>query len=321
MMFGTGEPFTYVECTACGSLALADPPARLEDHYPADYAPFAAPPGERTVPAPTAEPALRLLTDVVLRSAPTARLATDLSARLGWRAARWFASLGGLGLTTRSAVLDVGCGSGHRLGTFRRFGFGDLTGTDQFLPEGGEPPPGVTLSRRSVHELPGPFDLVMLHHSLEHMPDPASVLARCAEILSPGGVLLVRVPLAGSYAWRTYGVDWVQLDAPRHLLLFTEKALVELAARCGFTAARVLYDSDAFQFWGSELYRRGLPLHRPEGVEDPASLFPARQLRAYEREARRLNRAGDGDQATFVFRPSPRPTLPADRDASVSSST
>lgn len=44
-----------------------------------------------------------------------------------------------------------------------------------------------------------------------HSPDPGQ----------PPTALAVRLPPAGTYGWRSYGVHWVQLDAPRHRVLPT----------------------------------------------------------------------------------------------------
>src|SRR3989304_5704603 len=95
----------------------------------------------------------------------------------------------------------------------------------------------------------------------EHMDDPRSTLLHIARLLRPGHILLISLPLAGKYAWRKYESYWAQLDAPRHLFLHTEETIRLLARETGFTVREVHYDSTAFQFWGSEQYRRQIPLH------------------------------------------------------------
>ena len=54
------------------------------------------------------------------------------------------------------------------------------------------------------------------------------------------------------------------------------------------------YDSSGFQFWGSEVYRRRLPLdiNRPP--------FSPRQLAAFDRRADLANRRNRGDQILAV---------------------
>ena len=94
-----------------------------------------------------------------------------------------------------------------------------------------------------------------------------------------------------------YGADWVQLDAPRHLVLYSLAGLRRLAEAEGFDVELVVFDSTGFQVWGSELVRRGIPHNRgPVG-------FDRSQLAAWDNKADQLNRALDGDQAVIVLRP------------------
>ena len=64
------------------------------------------------------------------------------------------------------------------------------------------------------------------------------------------------------------------------------------------------YDSEAFQFWGSELYRQQLSLVDARGRRRTArdAGYSAAQLRALDEQARRLNDERDGDQACFYLR-------------------
>jgi hypothetical protein len=45
----------------------------------------------------------------------------------------------------------------------------------------------------------------------------------------------------------------VQLDCPRHLAIHTSRSMEQAAGLAGLTIAKTVYDSSAFQFWGSEL--------------------------------------------------------------------
>jgi len=303
-VFYSGEVFRYYECDVCGSAALADVPHDLGRYYPDDYYSFS--------PAEGGDPQsvlTRMLRHVVVRAAllnpATARATSALSARAGAPIEPWVRLLAGLHLNRRTPILDVGCGSGHRLRTLRRFGFDNLTGIDAHLPV---PPTGtgsdgdLRLLKGAITELTDLFDVIMFHHSLEHMAEPAHVLRAANEILSPGGVVIVRVPLAQSFAWRVYGTEWVQWDAPRHHFLFSPNGLRLLASRCDLAVRKIVYDSNDFQFWGSELHRRRIPVR--QGGPDagpPASLFPQEELARYQRRARELNAKSDGDQAAFLL--------------------
>jgi len=116
--------------------------------------------------------------------------------------------------------------------------------------------------------------------------------------------VLIRVPVASCRAWRDYGADWVQLDAPRHIFLHTDRSMELLAGRTGFELVSRGRDSTAFQFWGSEQYRRDIPLRDPRShAVDPAgSPWSSADIARLEGEARRLNEAGEGDQAWYILR-------------------
>jgi SAM-dependent methyltransferase len=200
-------------------------------------------------------------------------------------------------------ILDVGCGAGQVLREMSDAGFTRLTGVDPYIAADIEIGPGALVRKGDVPGLEGPFDFVMMNHSFEHVPDPAATLSAIARLLPPGRLLLVRVPVAGTWAWREYGADWVQLDAPRHVHIHTERSLRLLAERTGFALKDSWYDSGSFQFWGSEQYRRGIPLYAPRShaVDPKASGFTARQVRDFEARAAELNRRRDGDQACFYL--------------------
>ena len=123
-----------------------------------------------------------------------------------------------------SRILDYGSGRGDLLRTLRVFGFRSLTGADKFIKDDisfGD----VKIYRRGLDDLKPAFDLVMLHHSFEHLPDPQNALAGIRRLLSSDGTALIRIPVV-SFAWEKYGVNWVQLDPPRSpFFLYTEQGV------------------------------------------------------------------------------------------------
>ena len=209
-------------------------------------------------------------------------------------------------ITVDSSILDVGCGSGKLLLGLKRAGFKRLLGIDPFIGEdifdGGR----ILVKKQSIFDLSekdDEFDLVMFHHSLEHIYNPADVLLQTAKMLSQGGICVVRVPLVSSFAWQKYGVNWVQLDAPRHFYLHTPKSISILAETTGFNLGPVLFDSTSFQFWGSEQYLRGIPLmdERSYAVNPRKSIFSKDDISAFEKRAHELNSKKRGDQAIFYL--------------------
>ncbi|HSW31581.1 MAG TPA: class I SAM-dependent methyltransferase [Longimicrobiales bacterium] len=294
MMFGLRDPFHYLECGSCGCLALLDPPADWSRYYPGGYYAFV-----RTRGSPLRKLLKRMRARHDLGEGSV--LGAILSHGLG--PTPWVEWLAPAGIGREDAVLDVGSGNGLMLEDMRDAGFCDLTGVDPYIARDLDLGPGARVLKRSLEEVEGPFAFIMMNHSFEHMPDPESVLAHLARLLPPERYLMIRMPVAGTHAWRTYGADWVQLDAPRHQFVHTEASVASLAARTGFRVDRVVYDSTAFQFWGSEQYRRDVPLESPGSylVRRSASFVRRRDVTAYTRTARELNQSRDGDQACFYL--------------------
>jgi SAM-dependent methyltransferase len=153
---------------------------------------------------------------------------------------------------------------------------------------------GLTIRRGDVADLDGQFDLIMSHHSVEHIPEPAVFFRQLRRLVAGDGRILVRTPLADSWTYAHYGSDWWALDAPRHLHVFTTKAIHLLATRAGLRILDESRDSDPMQFHASELYRRGETLAGRTLLE-----LDEQTVDEYRRRARELNDRRTGDFGVF----------------------
>lgn len=297
MMFGFRDSFDYIECGSCGCLQIADVPRDLAKYYPEkyySYSPAKEPSALRRIALrhrfaqSTGKVDTPLGRFLVKRYGDTAL--SDWARRLGWRSS--------------DAVLDIGCGSGGLLVQMRAVGFTNLTGLDPYIERDLVYPCGVRVWKRDVAEYDGRCDTAMFHHSFEHVERPAETLENLSRVVVQGGTVLIRTPVAGKHAWRAYGADWYQIDAPRHLFVHTEASIAILAARHGFDVEDVVYDSTARQFWASEQYKRDVPLMDPgsHAVDPNRSSFSREDIARFESEARELNRERQGDQACFYLR-------------------
>jgi SAM-dependent methyltransferase len=301
-MYGTGEVFTYGECGRCGSLTLLDLPADLAPYYPDTYL-------SMTVDPASLDPLRRAVIGVVARSV----VGVPGSARwwrrlLPLRQARTLTvileSVARAPCLRPGRVLDVGSGSGMVPLAVSLAGSVTVLGIDPFAAADRRLGPHAELRTTTLDQVEGVYDLVMLHHSLEHMPKPLAALRDVRRVLAPGGIALVRVPTASSAAWRTYGTDWIQLDPPRHVWIPSRPGLATLARRAGLDVVAEYDDSGAFQFWGSEQARAGVPLMDPRSqfVDARASGISRTTMWRYERRSRALNRMSDGDQTVVYLR-------------------
>ena len=306
MMFGQDERFIYAECSDCGTLWLIDVPADLSAYYPNDYYSVDIDP-ERVL----GRVGVRQFTGVVGRSVlfGRSRLA-GLAARFirmrqfhSFIAAMDSLALAGLPRGPRSSVLDVGCGAGVLVYALGLAGVDRSIGVDPFAPMDRQLDSGGSILRGELSEVVGEFDLVMFHHSLEHVPDPERTLREARKLLALNGRILVRMPTVSSEAYETYGADWVQLDAPRHLTIFSREGMEALSERVGMKVVRVRDDSTAFQFWGSEQVRTDIPLmsERSMVVAPNDHVFTNSEIRRWQERSHQLNAAGRGDQAAWVL--------------------
>lgn len=301
MRLGYREPFEYMECSNCGCLQIVKAPQNLAKYYPPSYAPFR-------------RPGVRHKRHFLYVWARQKRAEYGLTGKgiLGWLIAHVkplppiYEHLRKCRVNFDSNILDLGCGGGQLLLTLYDDGFRKLVGVDLYAPDDAfVNAPGLKMVKGTVNDLSEPevFDLVMMHHSFEHMPDPVDTLKKVNRLLKRGGYLLIRIPIL-AYAWRHYGVHWVQLDAPRHFYLHTTKSIQILCDQTGFSVEDISYDSTEFQFLGSEQYMKNISIwdKRSYWVDPKNSIFTKAQVCYFKKRAAELNRIRDGDQAAFVLK-------------------
>jgi SAM-dependent methyltransferase len=129
----------------------------------------------------------------------------------------------------RGKLLDVGCGNGAFIAHMRGLGW-DVLGIepDAAAARQAREERGVPVLVGSIEDagLPrGSFDAITLNHVIEHVPDPVETLGQCARLLKPSGKLVVMTPNILSLAHKFFREAWLHLDPPRHLYLFSPRAM------------------------------------------------------------------------------------------------
>ncbi len=169
----------------------------------------------------------------------------------------WIADAAG-GLAGKD-VLDVGCGGGILAEAMAAAG-ARVTGIDlsekalgvaklHQLESGAQVNYRLIAAEAMAAAQPGTFDLVTCMEMLEHVPDPASIVAACACLARPGGALvfstLNRNPK--SYVFAILGAeyvlnllprgthDWTRFIRPAELSSFGRRAGLDLTAMIGMT--------------------------------------------------------------------------------------
>jgi SAM-dependent methyltransferase len=232
------DKFTYYRCQMCAALTIDPvPSARLGEIYPVNYYSFGQ---ER---------------HGLVQSVKN------------WIDRRWFARAAAVLDGDALAALDVGGGAGHQLDAlraadprFRRTVVVDLDARAQSLAEAR----GHEYVRGRIEDvsLNGSFDLVLLLNLIEHVENPLAVLTRVADLLTPGGMVLVKTPNYRSLdadIFRHH--DWGGYHSPRHFVIFTRPSFSTLVERAGLDVTRWDYTQGA-PFWAVSvlawLDRRGL---------------------------------------------------------------
>jgi SAM-dependent methyltransferase len=83
------------------------------------------------------------------------------------------------------------------------------------------------------------FGAIVFWHSLEPLTAPSRTLRRAAELLLPGGLIVIALPNAGSLQASAFGDDWLALDLPRHLIHVPAGALLARLTALGLGVERV----------------------------------------------------------------------------------
>jgi SAM-dependent methyltransferase len=292
MMLGLRDRFRYVECFNCRCVQLIDVPDDMTKYYPKNYYAF--------VPQGGIEGALKK------------RWAAQAIGR--WSLAGWMCQLmlgPHLAMTSirraeiplDARILDVGCGVGWLIRDMKKIGYRQVSGMDPYIEDDLRDHDGVLVKKCSLHEMTGEFDVIMLHHSFEHLADQAGALNEIRRLLSPTGRILIRIPIADSYAWKHYGINWMHLDAPRHLFLHSPTSMRLLAKACGLQVSELIYEGNASQFVCSEQYAKDVALVDQRS----GSLFELRRWvglwrsRKFKARAEELNRTGQGDWGCFIL--------------------
>jgi 2-polyprenyl-3-methyl-5-hydroxy-6-metoxy-1,4-benzoquinol methylase len=142
-------------------------------------------------------------------------------------------------------LVDVGCSRGQ---------FVQYAGEAGFRAEGVEPAPtiakaaqdaGLNVHTGLLEEVAFPdasFDVASLFEVVEHLREPGPLVAECARILKPGGVLLISTGNADSWTATFMRERWDYFQMAQdggHVSFFNPQSLTLLAQRAGFGLARM----------------------------------------------------------------------------------
>jgi 2-polyprenyl-3-methyl-5-hydroxy-6-metoxy-1,4-benzoquinol methylase len=256
-LYAVEGEFGFARCSSCGLVWESPRPTidEIPKCYPDDYEPHE---GQVQGEAPI-RPAAGV------RDVMRGLILNEIFGYTQFKRDEWWASVGGrvLGqvpaLQNRArygrdelcppfveggTLLDIGCGAGGYLSAMKALGW-KVMGID--------PSPQAARIARENYEVPvkvgtletsGLSDrsiaVVTMVHAIEHVPDPLTHLRECHRVLQDGGRLVLTTPNMVGLMSRLFKEDWMALEPPRHLWLFTPNTLQACVERAGFRVERVL---------------------------------------------------------------------------------
>jgi SAM-dependent methyltransferase len=296
MMYRTGESFAYFRCGACQSISRIGTPDNLEKYYDNNlYYSFDS-------PVPDTPKALAVRKRI-MRKRDAGELFGQMPNRMlsKWKPNPALADLKRYIACVKAPnpnmrVLDVGCGNGALVRRMRDASFNNVVGIDPFLADFNAID-GV-LCQSQLGDYPEyDFDLIMMHHVLEHDDDPGQLLCAAKERLALGGVVLVRVPVVSQSTWGKFGPCWAELDPPRHAYLPTVSSLEQLGQSAGLHVHRVDYEAEPFTFAASQIASQG----RAFANETHEDKFPDEAWHAFQNTALEFAMVGQAPRVAIHF--------------------
>ncbi len=305
MMFGTGKIYPYYKCPSCGCLQIEHPETNNENLYPVTYYSFNTYNISNIV---------RWMKELIIKYSVAASL--GYHSLLSFLFANKNRDCGAHALKDKvkknESILDIGCGDGSLIAALSRLGYKQLTGIDPYL--GADIiKADYKLLKKNVEALKDDetYDVIMLHHSFEHVENPFEIMKHINRLLKSNGLCIIRIPVADSYACDFYKENWVQADAPRHIFLHSNKSMQAITAQNGLFVESIVDDATEFQFIGSEQYKRGICLNDQRSYYVPPYKktffnkkhpFSKSDIEKYKRQSVQLNKEGKGDQRIYYIK-------------------
>ena len=166
-----------------------------------------------------------------------------------WWSNRFFAMLARRYGTRGARLLEVGSGMGHLVAqledTFETVGM-DLN--HWAVKESKSLTQKSALQTASAQELPfeeGVFNVVIIKHIVEHLPNPEKAINEIGRVTAKGGYLILATPNLGSLLKPWKGEKWIGYQDPTHISLKQPEEWLELIRNAGFSPLKVFSDG----FW------------------------------------------------------------------------
>jgi 2-polyprenyl-3-methyl-5-hydroxy-6-metoxy-1,4-benzoquinol methylase len=146
-------------------------------------------------------------------------------------------------------LLEIGSGMGHLVGqledTFETYGM-DLN--HWAVRQSKTVTHTTRLQTASAQELPfsdRSFNVVIIKHIVEHLPDPQKAIQEIGRVTEPGGILILATPNLDSLLKPWKGEKWIGYQDPTHISLKRPTEWLEMIRSADFSPLKIFADG----FW------------------------------------------------------------------------
>jgi len=166
-----------------------------------------------------------------------------------WWSNRFYAMLARRYGKRGGRLLEVGSGLGHLVGqledTFETYGM-DLN--HWAIKRSKAVAEKSSLQTASAQELPFPdgvFNLVIIKHIVEHLPDPQKAISEIGRVTEPGGIVILATPNLDSLLKPWKGDAWIGYQDPTHISLKRPAEWLDFIRSADFSPLKIFSDG----FW------------------------------------------------------------------------
>jgi len=168
---------------------------------------------------------------------------------------------------TPGRVLDIGCGPGWLLSAldpaWDKHGVELSAAAAEYAAQYAEIFVGPF---EAAEYAPNSFDLIVMYHVIEHLPDPVDAVKQAFDLLREGGRLVLGTPDFDSGCARRFGNQYRMLHDPTHISLFSNESMHRCLRDNGFHIDQVEYPYFETQWFNSENLLRMLDT---DGISPP----------------------------------------------------
>lgn len=292
----TGDKFEYFMCPDCGCLQIAEIPENMGVYYK-NYSPLSKNNIHEGIIASWFRK--KMFANMVLNHRNLVKVLIDVKTK--WSSSEWIPIEWVIPKMAKfnSKILDVGCGGGELVKKLAQSGFTNVMGIDPYISQDMSyqyKQTKVDIKKQSLDDITAQFDLIMMHHVLEHLEDQHLTFKNLTRLMHKDSILLLSLPIIESEIWDEYALNCFQLrDAPRHFFLHSKKSLASLFQKYNLEIITARHSAAPFVLLESERVLRG-------ECHNPRFSFTKQEKIHFKRKAKRLQQEGQSGIVYYYLR-------------------